>query len=261
MIDAQNADPFGFAPTAREALESLASGRAALDEAGAARSEADRAALEAEAAQIREDAAGLSVRVLAPPARGLIRLQARLQDPVLAAELAEALRVLGALGPGEDLPGPLERRLRGERGVFWLAPDALWIAAPHAEAEGARDALDAALAGRSRLVAEVSDAWARFQLVGEGARAVLAKGAAIDFAPTAFGLFEEEEGLGDFRRLRFAGSAAALHQLESAPERFEIFCRRSEAEGLWLWLRRAARAGATPEIWPENWPSRDEDEA
>lgn len=253
MIDAGNAEPFGFAPKARGALESLESGRAAFDAQGAPRLEPERAAAEAEAARIREHGAALAVRIAAAPARGLVLLKARLADPEIAEATRAALRGIGALGPAQDFPGPLRRRLTGERGAFWLAPDALWVAAPYAEAEATAAALDAALAGRSRLVQTVSDAWAGFYLIGEGTRAALAKGAALDLAPGAFGL--RDDGEADFRRLPVGGFPAALHPLEGAAEGFELLCRRSEAEGVWLWLRRAARAGSLPEVWPENWPA------
>lgn len=254
MIDAQNAFPFGFALKARGALESLEAGRAAFEKNGAPRPEAARAAQEAEAARRWVDGAALAVRVRPAPARGLTLLEARLTDPEVVETLEKALRKLGALGAEETLPAPRRRRLEGERGVFRLAPGALWIATPEEEAEGAAAALETALSGRSRLVQPISDAWARFHLIGEGARSVLAKGAALDLAPGAFGL-APGGALGDFRRLAVAGFPAALHALSEAPERFELLCRRSEAEALWSWLRRAARAGALPPIWPEHWPS------
>lgn len=140
---------------------------------------------------------------------------------------------LAALG----LPVPGQRRIvqAGERAVAWMSPDEYLIWLPYPQVAAAVAALEAALAGRHHLVADVSDARAVFTLRGAGAREVLAKACPVDFAP---GVFEP----GEVRRTRAAQVAAAVWM--SGDETFTLVCFRSVARYVFDLLSTLARPGS-----------------
>ena len=134
-------------------------------------------------------------------------------------------------------PVPGQRRF--EQGLGWMSPDELiWCGAY----EGAPDivaGIGEALAGEHHLAANVSDARAVFRLRGHGARELIAKGAPVDMAPSAF-------GPGDFRRTHPGQVAAAFWMDQEGPDEFRLVCFRSLGGYVFDWLSASAASGATP---------------
>ena len=155
-------------------------------------------------------------RVSGAPPAGRITLKGDL------AGLADPVRAV----TGAGLPDLL-RFVEGEGGrAAWMAPDELLLTVPPDALPAVLEELEAGLAGRHALVADVSDARAAFVLEGAGARDVLAKTTPIDLRRASF-------GPGAFRRTRMGQVAAALACLRD--DRMEVLVFRSVAayaEGL-----------------------------
>ncbi|MEO1328077.1 MAG: sarcosine oxidase subunit gamma family protein [Pseudomonadota bacterium] len=178
--------------------------------------------------------ADLAVRIEEAPLAGMITLKGDLEHPTLRAVVAEAT--------GLEVPGIRKASLGEEGAVLWMAPDELLLIGPYDSAPDAAARLDADLAEAGpRLVEVVSDARARFRLIGSGAREVLAKGAPIDLHPSVF-------GVGDLRRTRLSHVAVGFWQTAAAPETFELVCFRSYARYAWEWLTASAEPGALPGV-------------
>jgi sarcosine oxidase subunit gamma len=142
----------------------------------------------------------------------------------------------GALAAlGLTVPGQRRIVVAGERAVAWMSPDEYLIWLPYAQVAEAVAALEAALAGKHHLVADVSDARAVFTVTGAGAREVLAKACPVDFAP---GVFEA----GEVRRTRAAQVAAAVWM--SGEETFTLVCFRSVGRYVFDLLSTLARPGS-----------------
>jgi sarcosine oxidase, subunit gamma len=172
-----------------------------------------------------------AVTITRTEGRGMITLRADLSDARLAAIInAET---------GLTLPEVRRIVASGETAAAWMAPDELMLFQPAAGVAARVAALEAALAETHHLVADVSDARALFRLEGAGAREVLAKGAPVDLAASAF-------GPGDFRRTRLGQVAVAFWM--PAPDIFELMCFRSVADHVALWLDLAARPGTLPGV-------------
>ena len=171
------------------------------------------------------------VSVIRTDPGGMIVLRARLEAPGVAA----AVRTATGIVP------PVTRQivLAGARGAAWMSPDELLLFVPPAEVAETLAALGAALAGTPHLVADVSDARARFRLEGAGAREVIAKGAPVDLSPAAF-------QPGEIRRTRLGQVACAFWQ--AGPETFELICFRSVGGFVGDWLAAAARRGPLPGV-------------
>lgn len=163
-------------------------------------------------------------RVERLPQGGMITLRADL-------EAQEAADLLGMVG----LTMPEMRRIADtEAGqVAWMSPDELLILCPPERAAALAAQMAEACAGEHMLVAEVSDARARFAVAGPTARAALAKLCPVDLAP---GRFEP----GEIRRTRLAQVACALWM--TGPEAFELICFRSVADYVSGALTQAARS-------------------
>jgi sarcosine oxidase subunit gamma len=174
-------------------------------------------------------------RLTEPDAPGMVTLRADLADLAVAAALETAFgATLGATIP------PVRRIAGGlAGGAAWMAPDELLLFVPRTEAAARAAALDAALEGTHRLVADVSDARAAFRITGPGAREVIAKGAPVDLHPAAF-------RPGDLRRTRLGQVACAFWIPEAAPATIELVVFRSVAAFVAQWLATAAAPGTLP---------------
>lgn len=174
-------------------------------------------------------------RVTAPDAPGMVTLKADLAAPAVTAALEAVL----------GLAVPPRRRILGglAGGAAWMAPDELLLLVPRAEAADRAAALDAALDGTHRLVADVSDARAAFRVAGPGAREVIARGAPVDLHPDAF-------RPGDLRRTRLGQVACAFWIPEPAPGTVELVVFRSVAAFVADWLENAAKSTVSPPLFP-----------
>lgn len=160
---------------------------------------------------------------------GMITLRADLGEPAVAEAVGDVT--------GCAVPAALRIETAGDRAAAWMSPDELMLFVPRAEAAEAVARLNARLDGTHRLVADVSEARALFRVAGRGAREIVAKGAPIDLAPTAF-------GPGDFRRTRLGQVAAAIWMRDS--DALELMCFSSVAGFVEAWLATAAEPGTLP---------------
>ncbi|MHB2208398.1 sarcosine oxidase subunit gamma [Methylobacterium sp. CM6257] len=142
------------------------------------------------------------------------------QETKLRQILAEQLGLL--------LPRAGKTSIEGEKGLVWSAPGQ-WLAV----AEFRRDL--AALAEILRGVAAVtdqSDGRALVRVSGRQARAMLAKGVAVDLHPRAF-------RAGQAAVTNIAHINAQIWQRDEAPT-YDIAVARSFAGSFWSWLTHAA---------------------
>lgn len=140
--------------------------------------------------------------------------------------------VLGAALPTM----PLHFAESGEKQIFWVSPDEWMIwTTPGTEANLASD-LEAALANLHRAVINISDYYTIIRLSGTKARALLAKGCALDLHPRAF-------GPGRCAGTGFQHASIFLAQLDDAPT-YDIMIRWSVAAYLWDYLADGAREWA-----------------
>lgn len=161
--------------------------------------------------------------------RGMVTLRGDLADPAFARAVeAEAGCALPAL-----------RRFTGglEGGLGWMSPDEVLLVCPYAESEAKATRLRAVFGESHALAVNVSDARAAFRIEGQGARALLARGAPVDLAPAAF-------RAGDLRRTRLGQVAAAFWLGED--EAFTLVCFRSVSSYVFDWLKASAASGARP---------------
>lgn len=151
------------------------------------------------------DAGAPTVTRLAPC--GMLTVRADLAAPWLADAIARA---------GLALP-PMLQIAGGTAGqVAWMSPDELLILCAPDRLEEITAALTDGLAGHHHLLADVSDARARFALEGPRAEIALAKLCPVDVRPLA---------PGEIRRTRLAQVPAALWRTE--PDGFALICFRS----------------------------------
>jgi methylglutamate dehydrogenase subunit D len=141
-------------------------------------------------------------------------------DAALRAALAERF--------GPSLPGAGEAVFVGETGLVWSAPGQWLAVAPTPQA--LRD-LPEALRGIAA-VTDQSDGRALVRISGPKARAMLAKGVAIDLHPRAF-------GPGRAAVTSIAHIGVQLWQRDAGPT-YEIAVARSFAGSFWHWLEHAA---------------------
>lgn len=129
---------------------------------------------------------------------------------------------------GLSLPEAGAAHLEGERGLIWSAPGQ-WLAvapSPHALRE-----LPDALRGIAA-VTDQSDSRALVRVSGPQARAMLAKGVAVDLHPRAF-------GPGRAAVTSIAHIGVQLWQRDAGPT-YDIAVARSFAGSFWHWLEHAA---------------------
>ncbi len=162
-------------------------------------------------------------------ALGMVAIRGEAGDPAFAA----------AVQAETGFALPPVRRFEGEAeaGLCWMSPDEWLLTCPYAEAEARAGRLRAAFGGLHALAVNVSDARAAFRIEGEGARALLARGAPVDLAPAAF-------GEGDVRRTRLGQVAAAFWLGRDGA--FRLVCFRSVGAYVFDWLKASAASGARP---------------
>ncbi|MEL6235606.1 MAG: sarcosine oxidase subunit gamma family protein [Pseudomonadota bacterium] len=160
----------------------------------------------------------------APPA-GLVSLRADLTDPAVEAALVATT--------GLSVPGVRRATTAGDAAALWFSPDEFLLLLP--DAARSVVGLGEALHAVHHLVADTTDARCRVRIAGPSARDLLARGIPVDLAPEAF-------GPGDLRRTRLGQLAAAVWCEEA--ERFSLFCHRSVAEHVAVWLATAASSGS-----------------
>lgn len=173
------------------------------------------------------EAPSVMVVVERAEAPGMVLLRGDLADPALGAAVERTT--------GQAVPPRRGIALADGRGVAWMAPDELLLFVPRGEAAAAVAALEAALAGRHVLAADVSDLRVAFRLRGPGAREAVARLCPVDMAPEAF-------PPGTIRRTRAAQVAAAIWM--SGPEEVTLLAPRSVADYAAAILAGAARPGA-----------------
>lgn len=136
---------------------------------------------------------------------------------------------------GCSLPDVRQINSHGEWAVAWMSQDEMLLICPHNAIHDCLTTLDKRLEGTHFLAVDMSDARAVFRISGAGSREVLAKGAPVDLARSAF-------EPGDFRRTRLGQVAVAFWMIED--DTFDLVCFRSVAEHVALWLKTATRPGS-----------------
>ena len=115
--------------------------------------------------------------------------------------------------------------------IIWTAPNE-WLVVSEPGAEAALEsALESALAGTHHAITNVSDHSTIIRLSGTAARAVLAKGCAIDLHPRVF-------GVGQAAQTNLAKAQVIFRQFDEMPS-YDILVRASFAPYLWAWLTDA----------------------
>lgn len=178
--------------------------------------------------RLRFEAPGLALTETS--AAGLVVLRLRADD--------DAARAAAAAILGVGLPaGPARPVLGAPHDLFWTAPDAVLADAGTASAAAALvDRLRTGLVGHHAACHAIGDSRARFDIVGAGARGLLAKGTGIDLDARAF-------GPGSAALTRFALLPVLLVCRDAAPG-FSVFADRPVGAYLRDWLVDAARGGA-----------------
>lgn len=164
------------------------------------------------------------VRIAPLPAVGKLILRCDSADKKTA---AAAKKALGIALPTE----PLTSAASNKATACWLGPDEWLLLCAEEERETLQAALETALAGLHVSVVDVSDAYLGFEIVGEKATELLAKGCSLDLHPSAF-------PEGSVARTTLAKADIAL--LRTA-EGFRLYVLRSFADYAGLWLADAAR--------------------
>lgn len=120
--------------------------------------------------------------------------------------------------------------------AIWLSPDEWLLTCAGGSEVNVFGALSTALSSQHAAVVDVTDSRTVLRLSGPRARAVLAKGCALDLHPRAF-------ALGDVAQTMLAKSAVILHHTVDDAEKegseFDIYVPRSYADYLWSWLNDA----------------------
>jgi len=116
-----------------------------------------------------------------------------------------------------------------------MSPDELLIMVPKDAGGAAFAALEQALDGLHYLLADVSDARARFTIEGGSAREVVAKLAPMDVSAAQF-------GVASFARTRFAQVAGAIFVEQE--DRLSLICFRSVQDYVFALLCGAAKPGS-----------------
>lgn len=164
------------------------------------------------------------VRIAPLPAGGKLILRCDSADKKTAAAAKKAL--------GLALPtGPLTSAAGDKATACWLGPDEWLLLCTEEEREALQAALETGLAGQHAAIVDVSDAYLGFDIVGEKAGELLAKGCSLDLHLSAFA-----QG----RVARTTLAKADITLLRTA-EGFRLYVLRSFADYLGLWLEDAAR--------------------
>ena len=133
-------------------------------------------------------------------------------------------------------PLPTEPNTVGEGAqarALWLGPDEWLLVTGPGEESGLRDRIEAALAGRSFAVCDVSGYYTTVELEGRSARDVLEKGCTLDLHPRAF-------APGRCAQTLLSHAGIVLRPLRGDASAFELIVRRSFADYLFVWVEDAA---------------------
>lgn len=166
----------------------------------------------------------MPVRIAPLLAVGKLILRCDAADKKIA---AAAKKALGVTLPTE----PLTSTTSDKATVCWLGPDEWLLLCAEEERETLQAALETGLAGQHAAIVDVSDAYLGFDIVGEKAAELLAKGCSLDLHLSAFA-----QGRG----ARTTLAKADITLLRTA-EGFRIYVLRSFADYAGLWLEDAAR--------------------
>ncbi|MFQ6005323.1 MAG: sarcosine oxidase subunit gamma [Woeseia sp.] len=185
-----------------------------------------RHGLESFLASVPNDAGsnpGVTIEVLPP--LGHLNLRG---DPKNEGFLTAAADVLG-----ETLPLAANTMSHGVRRIYWLGPDEWLIVTVVEETVGLLVQFRSSLSGQHASVTDVSGGQVALRLAGPYARNVLAKGCTLDFHRDRF-------ETGDCAQTGLAKATVLIGLLDSEPT-YEIIVRRTFADYLARWLRRASR--------------------
>ena len=118
---------------------------------------------------------------------------------------------------------------------MWLGPDEWLIKMDDGKEVVLADVLREAVEGQHAAVTQVSDSYLVFRISGSNARAVLNQGTGIDLHQRSF-------VPGKCVRTSLGRMGVILHQVDGIPS-FDVYCLRSYANYLSLWLDKAAGVG------------------
>ncbi|MBC6443511.1 MAG: sarcosine oxidase subunit gamma [Rhodobacteraceae bacterium] len=163
------------------------------------------------------------IRVVDAGVTGMITLRGDLACPKIAGAVKATV--------GVNLPQARNITQNGHNGAGWMSSDELLLTCPYEEACTKVEKLEEALKGEYFLVADVSDARARFTLTGAAVREVLAKGSPADLSPGAW-------PVGELRRTRLGQVAVAFWLRDDITA--ELVCFRSLGKFVWDWLNVTA---------------------
>jgi heterotetrameric sarcosine oxidase gamma subunit len=163
------------------------------------------------------DARGLRVAAVAD--RGLLLLQGDPGDCRFQDAIRERI--------GVALPGPLTAAIHGEYALLWMAPAQFLLELPAAQAPIVQSALSARFGAALAAVADVSDAFACFDVSGADAPDILMTGCGLDLRPDVF-------AAGRVARTAFADLPAVIWK-PGNPDSFRCLVDRGFAEHFWSW--------------------------
>jgi sarcosine oxidase subunit gamma len=164
-----------------------------------------------------------SVIVEVNPGLDYINLRGNPTDRKFVSATNKVLRV--------DLPLQPNTFTAGLSTAYWLGPDEWLIASPAGERPTLRTLLDDALNGMHASLNVVSGGYVALRVSGMTAALLLSKGCTLDFHPRSF-------AAGQCAQSGLAKASVLISMIDDKPT-FDIIVRRSFAEYLALWLRRA----------------------
>lgn len=130
-----------------------------------------------------------------------------------------------------DLPLQPNSFTTGLSSAYWLGPDEWLIASPAGERPTLPTLLDDALNGMHASLNVSNGGYVAFRVGGVNAAALMSKGCTLDFHPRSF-------SAGQCAQSGLAKASVIISKLDDKPT-FDVIVRRSFAEYLALWMRRA----------------------
>lgn len=130
-----------------------------------------------------------------------------------------------------DLPLQPNTFNAGLSTAYWVGPEEWLIASPAGERPTLPALLEDALADMHASSNVLNGGYAAMRISGRNTTALLAKGCTLDLHPRQF-------STGQCAQSGLAKASVLLSKVDDAPV-FDVFVRRSFAEYLALWLRRA----------------------
>lgn len=131
----------------------------------------------------------------------------------------------------QDLPLAPNTTSAGLSMIYWLAPDEWLIVTPGGVRPALPTLLDDALQGMYASMNVITGGQIAMRISGEHSAALLAKGCTLDLHPRSF-------AVGQCAQTGIAKASILLARVDNTPT-FDVIVRRSFAEYLALWLRRA----------------------